>query len=206
MWHTIHYGNANGTHSHGIHELIKKATANLMPVKEADPPTPTPPVGGAGGLAAAAANFVGKQVLKGLNISDQYASGIQGFEGCRELVQNWIDQCERLCIQQHGGAATLMVPTISISTSKRERVVVLSANHVCYGYLMEWSNGYERFIQLTNFGTANKGAAAAGGFGEGMKVEINRLTKRGVRVKYVHGQNLYGKATCLCSLACWLCF
>lgn len=30
MWHTIHYGNANGTHSHGIHELIKKATANLM--------------------------------------------------------------------------------------------------------------------------------------------------------------------------------
>ena len=63
-----------------------------------------------------------------LNISDQYASGIQGFEGCRELVQNWIDQCERLCIQQHGGAATLMVPTISISTSKRERVVVLSAN------------------------------------------------------------------------------
>ena len=30
---------------------------------------------------------------------------------------------------------------------------------VCYGYLMEWSNGYERFIQLTNFGTVLKEAS-----------------------------------------------
>jgi hypothetical protein len=36
-------------------------------------------------------------VVKGLNISEKYAENIQGFEGCRELVQNWIDQCERVC-------------------------------------------------------------------------------------------------------------
>jgi hypothetical protein len=125
-----------------------------------------------------------------LNLSPEYLSSVSGFGSLRELVQNWHDECQR-----HLGGA----PSVSRHENEFARITLLFAPGParpapCAGYLLEWRDGAGGFsVQLTNFntvlkpkilglGTSEKSGAAAGCFGEGMKVEINRLVARGVGV------------------------
>jgi len=138
-----------------------------------------------------------------LNLSPTYASNVEGFDAFRELVQNWIDQARALA-----GDAKLICKREEEETQSgnicAHYLVVESASgaYVCVGYIAERALPDRRIVDITNFNSAisqdalilghsekASGLPAAGCYGEGMKVEINRMisSKKAVSC-YTNGQ------------------
>lgn len=130
-----------------------------------------------------------------LNLSKTYANWIQGFRSIRELMQNWydrtlevLDSCPTaLHLQDTGWVdGTHRLAFHELRTEGKPR---------CASYVLEQRRPDGKvYVQLTNFSTelpkdalimgcSRKSTAdAAGAYGEGMKVEINCLVARGVKV------------------------
>ena len=130
-----------------------------------------------------------------LNLSKTYANWIQGFTSIRELMQNWydrtlevLDSCPTaLHLQDTGWVdGTHRLAFHELRTEGKPR---------CASYVLEQRRPDGKvYVQLTNFATelpkdalimgcSRKSTAdAAGAYGEGMKVEINCLVARGVKV------------------------
>uniref|UniRef100_A0A0G4IG08 Uncharacterized protein n=1 Tax=Chromera velia CCMP2878 TaxID=1169474 RepID=A0A0G4IG08_9ALVE len=143
---------------------------------------------------------------KDLNLSPEYASTITGFNGVRELMQNWKDQCVKDCaslgVFQRGCTCDVLcgvMPGVSGCPDGSFRLLGLydAILGTGLGYTLEClvmeGGRPQRTVRLVNFnahlkdehfilGVSDKGAGAAGCYGEGMKVEINRLTSAGVRI------------------------
>lgn len=121
-----------------------------------------------------------------LNIAPQYASYIFGFNSCRELIQNWFDSnLDKLNNTQQFN--------INLLHDRNDEKIFgfFDIYDTFYGYIMLFSKNGHNYVQLTNFNTIlksdilvlgqseKKNANCIGGYGEGMKVEINRLIKNG---------------------------
>ncbi|KAG5191602.1 hypothetical protein JKP88DRAFT_285029 [Tribonema minus] len=123
-----------------------------------------------------------------LNMAPTYMANSEGFGHVRELTQNWFDR-----------QAFIDYPQPADAAAPQQRSWGL-------GYICEWRDALSNTwtIQLTNYGTQlpadvlvlgvsehGSTAAHAGAFGEGMKVEINRVTAGGARVVAATGARLW---------------
>eukprot|EP00164_Ancoracysta_twista_P008434 GFYU01012208.1.p1 GENE.GFYU01012208.1~~GFYU01012208.1.p1 ORF type:complete len:893 (-),score=166.06 GFYU01012208.1:101-2779(-) len=140
-----------------------------------------------------------------LNISKSYASWIEGFGSLRELVQNWFDRTTEVL----GGGAALPYCHVRDSGWVDDTRLLFHEREdgqnplECASYILEQRLSDDHvYIQLTNFSTeiskdmlvmgcSRKGKSAAGAYGEGMKIEINRLVARGVLVKIFTGCQMW---------------
>jgi len=143
----------------------------------------------------------GSQVLPdmNLNLAPEYGRAVTGFGTLRELVQNWRDRC--LAIDE--AAAVVRLDTDPSGNGARLFASLTATS--CQGYILEWcgTDGVQ-CVQLTNYGTtlhpdilvlghSEKGCkAAAGCFGEGMKVELNRLVAAATSAHILTGDAVWG--------------
>jgi hypothetical protein len=159
-------------------------------------------------LASSAHRPTPKLGTKDLNLTSTYASQIKGFGRYRELLQNWYDRL----LETLGGAPTkvneIIIPEHNARLTWHERMTE-KGRPLCGGFLLEQyfvpTDGQPAFggIQLTNFHTAlglealalgysaKLASSAAGGFGEGMKIEINLLVAKGVQVAIRSGSTVW---------------
>ncbi len=118
-----------------------------------------------------------------LNLSPEYANEIKGFDNLRELIQNWVDRCKAL-----GGVTTLQHLTpigvrlyISVD-SKRQKTVGVIMETGKKTFLVNYNTVLSPDILVLGHSGKKNTAGANGCFGEGMKVEINRLVSTGREV------------------------
>eukprot|EP00898_Chlorokybus_atmophyticus_P000410 jgi/Chlat1/136/Chrsp1S03095 len=163
-----------------------------------------------GGSQAPQALQVG--YARSLNMARDYSPHYNG--GVRELVQNWMDQCLRLSRTHRVGA--WRVPAASVT---KLREVGISAFHallevdlppanqpaqclgLCVGFgrkaggqgfiAVNFATTLSLDVMLLGHSTSRDNDYNAGNFGEGMKVQINRLIASGASARYVTGNNLW---------------
>uniref|UniRef100_A0A7S2W1H5 U-box domain-containing protein n=1 Tax=Rhizochromulina marina TaxID=1034831 RepID=A0A7S2W1H5_9STRA len=140
-----------------------------------------------------------ERVSKSLNLSRGYAEHWERYS-CRELVQNWFDACvERCeCDRHQVEVMTIEAPPCALSIGADGVIYVALHGDRLAGYLADYddSDGH-RCVELVNYGGAimvdamvlgnssKRGMSSATGFfGEGVKVEINRLVANGASVEY----------------------
>mmetsp|Transcript_16086 Transcript_16086/g.49158 ORF Transcript_16086/g.49158 Transcript_16086/m.49158 type:complete len:880 (+) Transcript_16086:538-3177(+) len=153
---------------------------------------------------------------KELNLDPVYLKSVDGFGKLRELIQNWHDECLASAsptilqpVEYHG--ANWVVIALCVRTGPRDGIVV--------GYFAQWrASGVGMCAQLTNFGTVlapsilalgrseKRASNSAGCFGEGMKVELERLVAGGAHVRILTGGCLweFGYAT-VAESSCLVC-
>jgi len=131
----------------------------------------------------------------GLNLPKNYLQKSVNFNDQREFIQNFVDQCKDL----NGGAQPLLTHRTHQGQGKdsvNSWSLLKSSNRASLGYVTEVIiDGALAVTTLHNLftvldvgvlaiGVSEKGQNAAGFFGEGMKVSINRLCEMGCKVVY----------------------
>ncbi|PRW44629.1 Right handed beta helix region [Chlorella sorokiniana] len=135
-------------------------------------------------------------VTKSLNLSPNYATHLNS--GIRELLQNWHDEC---LVLAGGGALEVQDLTPAAAALARDLLLVATAGGRCSGYLAlsgvrgsadtcnVWLCNYGSTLSMAamTMGQSSKRSndSLAGCFGEGAKVEINRITASGASVTYL---------------------
>jgi len=124
----------------------------------------------------------------------------------RELVQNWQDQVRKQ-LSSMGIDAVMMTTHFADDQSSQLAMIGGKLNDgtaCCGGLALEWSDDVSTYVQLTNFstqippgalvmGSSNKRGdeGTIGMYGEGMKVEINRLVAQGTDVVIATGMGVW---------------
>ncbi|KAG5190896.1 hypothetical protein JKP88DRAFT_251844 [Tribonema minus] len=151
-------------------------------------------------------------VCESINLDPSYNSISQGFADGRELIQNWSDRCRMQ--SEHRNAPIELFRTSRDSDTFGFYGLFATppaSAPVGLGYICEWRvpdpTGRTKYLwnlQITNYGThlppdilimgrsEHEGSTQfAGAFGEGMKVEINKLVSGGASVVCATGGRLW---------------
>lgn len=140
---------------------------------------------------------------KGLNVVSRYANHLH--PSVREQVQNWKDQCVQIAIENNRSftPACLQVET---RTGNDYQCFILYDNTIkqMLGFIVSVAVNGKLSIEFCNYGTIlNRNILQfgrtskednnnmAGNFGEGMKVEINRLVSLGAQINFYTGKAIW---------------
>lgn len=143
--------------------------------------------------------------IKGLNIISRYANHLE--PSVREQVQNWRDQCVTLAMeyQQCSYFSWDSVKVIILKHGSATCFVLYcTRSNVVLGFIISIEDGNRFHVEFCNYATIlnsnilqlgrtskESQSQLAGNFGEGMKVEINRLLSCGADITFYTGKSIW---------------